>query len=90
MLTIEKESICKVWSIDNSGVLNLLGVTSRTQKVFPVEKLKGNSLKKMWLTFAIEELTISDILKYVKFQWESNRMFTLILGKNAGKKSFSF
>lgn len=71
-----KEVLCRVWSIDGSGVLNLLGVASRAIRSFEVPS--ANSAMKN-----------DEVIKCVKFEWESNKMFALRTGKTASKISFS-
>jgi WD40 repeat protein len=70
-----REYACKLWNTDGSGVLNLLGVGSRAIKTFEVPSAKA----------AMKPI---EILKYVKFDWNGPRSFTLKPGKNLNKQSF--
>jgi WD40 repeat protein len=71
-----KEFSCKVWSIDGSGVLNLLGVSSRAIRTFEVPSSKT-------------VMKPDEVLKYVKLEWDSSKLLSLRSGKNANKISFS-
>jgi WD40 repeat protein len=73
-----REGTCKVWNTDGSSMLTLLGMSNRAIKSFDVVGVRNMSAMKPM-----------DVLKSVRFEWDSVRMFSLKPGKNLNKQSFS-
>ncbi|KAG2392614.1 hypothetical protein C9374_011339 [Naegleria lovaniensis] len=74
------EKTCKVWNTDGGSggaILQLLGVSNRNVKTFTIDSMYvKNQLKPM------------EILKFVRFEWDNNKTFSLKPGKNLNKVSF--
>ncbi|EFC48976.1 WD-40 repeat-containing protein [Naegleria gruberi] len=74
------EKTCKVWNTDaGSGgtILQLLGVTNRNVKTFEIDP-----------NYVRSPLKPMEILKFVRFEWDNNKMFSLKPGKNLNKVTF--
>jgi WD40 repeat protein len=59
-----KEKNCKIFAIDSSGVLNLLGFASRSVKSFNIKNADSN-------------LNINTNLKTVNINWTNNKIFEI-------------
>ena len=74
------EKTCKVWNTDGGSggaILQLLGVSNRNVKTFPIDSMHVKT-----------QLKPMEILKFVRFEWDSNKTISLKPGKNLNKVTF--
>ncbi|KAF0975066.1 hypothetical protein FDP41_005819 [Naegleria fowleri] len=74
------EKTCKVWNTDGGSggaILQLLGVSNRNVKTFAIDSM-----------YVKTQLKPMEILKFVRFEWDNNKAFSLKPGKNLNKVSF--
>jgi len=72
-----KENSCRAWNTDGTSMLSLLGMSSRVIKSYNVPEAGGTAMKSI------------EVLKGVRFEWDSNKMFSLKPGRNLNKQTFT-